>query len=125
MTRRATGRFEFEAKEQPREQQGRIRLTRTPMTKTFHGDMEGTSIAERLMAYVLPAASNAIGFEDFAAAGGSGAYVGFEYFRGTLGAARAASCSITTSAAMPAHDLPRVRFSQAPAPISSKRSAPS
>jgi hypothetical protein len=95
------------------------------MTKTFHGDVEGTSIAQLLMAYVLPDASNAIGFEDFAAAGGSGVYVGFEYFRGTLGGRPGSFVLHHNLAAMPAHDLPRVRFSQAPAPISSKGSAAS
>jgi hypothetical protein len=50
------------------EQEG-AKLARTHVTKTFHGDLEGTSTAELLMAY---------------AQDGSAAYVGFERIEGNL-----------------------------------------
>ncbi len=84
MSRQANGKFDLVADEQPWVQEGRLRLTRTRMAKTFHGDMNGETVAELLMAYVLPESADAIGFEDFAAAGGTGAYVGFERFSGTV-----------------------------------------
>jgi hypothetical protein len=56
--------------EQPYDEQEGAKLSRTRVTKTFHGDLEGTSTAELLMA--------------IAAAEGGMAYVGFERITGTL-----------------------------------------
>ncbi|CAN5355194.1 DUF3224 domain-containing protein [soil metagenome] len=63
MSTRATGTFDIETwDEKPYEEQEGARLTRTHVSKTFHG--EGKSTAELLMAY--------------AAVEGPAAYVGFE-----------------------------------------------
>ncbi len=65
MSTRATGTFAIETwDEKPYEEQEGARLARTSVSKTFHGDIEGESTAELLMAY--------------AAVEGSAAYVGFE-----------------------------------------------
>lgn len=65
MSTHAAGTFEIETwDEKPYEEQDGTRLTRTHLTKTFHGDIEGTSTAEMLMAY--------------GAVEGSAAYTGFE-----------------------------------------------
>jgi len=59
------GTFEIESwEEEPYDELEGARLTRTRLTKTFHGEVEGESTAELLMAY--------------AAEEGSAAYVGFE-----------------------------------------------
>jgi Protein of unknown function (DUF3224) len=65
MSTYAAGTFEIESwDEQPYEEHGGTRLTRTRLTKIFSGDVEGESAAELLMAY---------GSEE-----GSTAYVGLE-----------------------------------------------
>ena len=65
MTTRATGTFEIGTwDEQPYDEREGARLTRTRLTKTFRGDVDGESTAEMLMAY--------------AAEEGSAAYAGFE-----------------------------------------------
>lgn len=65
MSKSATGTFEIETwDEKPYDEREGTRLTRTHVTKTFYGEIEGTSTAELLMAY---------GAEE-----GSAAYVGFE-----------------------------------------------
>ena len=65
MGAQATGTFEIETwDEKPYDEEEGTRLTRTRVTKTFRGDVEGESVAELLMAY---------GSEE-----GSAAYVGFE-----------------------------------------------
>lgn len=65
MSTHAAGTFEIETwDEKPYDEQDGTRLTRTHLTKTFHGDIEGTSTAEMLMAY--------------GAVEGSAAYTGFE-----------------------------------------------
>lgn len=64
MTTQATGTFTIDTwEEEPYDEQDGIRLSRTRVTKTFHGQIEGHSTAELLMAYVQ---------------GNPGAYVGFE-----------------------------------------------
>lgn len=69
MSKSATGTFEIESwDEKPHDEREGTRLTRTRVTKTFHGDIEGESTAELLMAY---------GSEE-----GSAAYVGFERIAG-------------------------------------------
>ncbi|HEX2728555.1 MAG TPA: DUF3224 domain-containing protein [Rubrobacteraceae bacterium] len=65
MSTHAAGTFEIETwDEKPYDEQDGTKLTRTHLTKTFHGDIEGTSTAEMLMAY--------------GAVDGSAAYTGFE-----------------------------------------------
>lgn len=65
MGTRATGTFEIEAwDEKPYDEREGAKLTRTRVSKTFRGDVEGESTAELLMAY--------------AAGEGSSAYAGFE-----------------------------------------------
>jgi hypothetical protein len=56
--------------EQAYDEQEGAKLSRTRVTKTFHGDLEGTSTAELLMA--------------LASAEGGMAYVGFERITGSL-----------------------------------------
>ncbi|MEO7803747.1 MAG: DUF3224 domain-containing protein [Actinomycetota bacterium] len=56
--------------EEPYDEQDGSKLTRTRITKTFSGEVEGTSTAEALMAY---------------AQDGSVAYVGFERIVGAVG----------------------------------------
>ncbi len=71
MTKQATGTFEIESwDEKPYNEMEGAKLTRTQVTKTFHGDIEGESSAELLMAY---------GSEE-----GSAAYVGFERIVGRV-----------------------------------------
>lgn len=55
--------------EQPYDEQEGARLTRTRVTKTFQGEVEGTSTAELLMAYAQE---------------GSAAYVGLERIAGSV-----------------------------------------
>ncbi len=65
MGTRATGTFEIEAwDEKPYDEREGAKLTRTRVSKTFRGDVEGESTTELLMAY--------------AAGEGSSAYAGFE-----------------------------------------------
>jgi hypothetical protein len=65
MSTHAAGTFEIESwEEEPYDEREGAKLTRTRLTKTFRGDVEGESTAELLMAY--------------AAEEGSAAYVGFE-----------------------------------------------
>ena len=65
MGERAIGTFEIDSwDEETYDEHEGIKLTRTRMTKTFHGNIQGESTAELLMAY---------GSEE-----GSAAYVGFE-----------------------------------------------
>jgi Protein of unknown function (DUF3224) len=65
MGTQATGTFEIDSwDEEPYDDNDGAKLTRTRLTKTFRGDVEGESTAELLMAY--------------AAREGSAAYVGFE-----------------------------------------------
>lgn len=72
MAKRATGTFEIESwEEKPYDEAEGVKLTRTHVTKTFHGDIEGESSAELLMAY---------GSKE-----GSAAYVGFEHIVGRVG----------------------------------------
>lgn len=71
MSTRAKATFEINTwDEKPYDEQEGAKLTRTHVTKTFHGEVEGESTAELLMAY--------------AAEEGSAAYVGFERFLGRL-----------------------------------------
>ena len=71
MSESATGTFEIEIwDEKPYDEREGTRLARTHVTKTFHGEIEGTSTAELLMAY---------GSEE-----GSAAYVGFERLVGSV-----------------------------------------
>jgi hypothetical protein len=70
MSTRASSTFDIDSwDEQPYDEQEGAKLTRTRVTKTFHGDIEGTSTAELLMAYAQE---------------GSAAYAGFERIVGTL-----------------------------------------
>lgn len=70
MTTRATSTFDITAWEpQEYDDQDGIKLTRTHVGKAFHGDLEGSSTAELLMA-VAP--------------GGSAIYVGVERISGAL-----------------------------------------
>jgi hypothetical protein len=65
MSTHAAGTFEIESwEEEPYDEREGAKLTRTRLTKTFRGDVEGESTAELLMAY--------------ASEEGSAAYVGFE-----------------------------------------------
>ncbi len=65
MSPSVTGPFEIETwNEKPYGEQEGAMLIRTRLTKTFHGDVEGQSTAELLMAY--------------AAVEGSAAYISFE-----------------------------------------------
>ena len=57
--------------EQPWEDGLGARLTRARVTKTYHGEIEGTSVGELLMAYAEDTASRA--------------YVGFERITGRVG----------------------------------------
>jgi len=71
MSTSATGTFEIDGwDEKPYDEREGTRLTRTRVTKTFHGDIEGESTAELLMAY--------------GAMEGSAAYVGFERIVGSV-----------------------------------------
>ncbi len=66
----ATGTFVIDSWEAtPYDEQDGVNLSRTRVTKTFHGDVEGHSTAELLMA----------GAQD-----GSAAYVGFERIAGSI-----------------------------------------
>lgn len=70
MTKRAISSFDITAWEpQEYDDQDSVKLTRTRVTKTFHGDLEGSSTAELLMA---------------GAPGGSAVYVGIERISGRL-----------------------------------------
>jgi hypothetical protein len=57
--------------EQPWDNGRGARLTRTHVAKTYHGEIEGTSVGEMLMAYAEDTASRA--------------YVGFERITGRVG----------------------------------------
>jgi hypothetical protein len=71
MSTQATSTFTIETWDaQPYDEREDISLSRTRVTKTFHGELEGTSTAELLMA---------------GAPEGSAAYVGFERIEGRLG----------------------------------------
>ena len=71
MSTHAAGTFEIDSwDEQPYEEMEGTRLSRTRVTKTFSGDVEGESVAELLMAY---------GSEE-----GSAAYVGLERVMGSV-----------------------------------------
>lgn len=71
MNAHATGTFEIETwDEKPYDERDGTKLTRTHVTKTFHGDIEGTSTAELLMAY--------------GTVEGSAAYAGFERIVGSV-----------------------------------------
>src|SRR3712207_4936541 len=71
MSTHAAGTFEIQSwDEKPYEEQEGTRLSRTRLTKTFSGDVEGESAAELLMAY---------GSEE-----GSAAYVGLERVTGSV-----------------------------------------
>ena len=71
MSTSATGKFEIDSwDEKPYDEREGARLTRTRVTKTFNGDIEGESTAELLMAY--------------GAREGSAAYVGFERIVGSV-----------------------------------------
>jgi hypothetical protein len=71
MSTSATGTFEIDSwDEKPYDEREGARLTRTRVTKTFNGDVEGESTAELLMAY--------------GAREGSAAYVGFECIVGSV-----------------------------------------
>ena len=86
MSTHAAGTFEIESwDEQPYEEHYGTRLTRTRLTKTFSGDVEGESAAELLMAY---------GSEE-----GSAAYVGLERVTGSVHG-RSGSFVLRHSAAM-------------------------
>lgn len=66
----AEGRFDIDSwDEEPYDEKDGIKLTRTRVTKSFLGDMEGKSTAELLMAYAQE---------------GSAAYVGFERIVGSV-----------------------------------------
>ena len=70
MTKRAISSFDITAWEpQEYDDQDSVKLTRTRVTKTFHGDLEGNSTAELLMA---------------GAPSGSAVYVGIERISGRL-----------------------------------------
>lgn len=70
MTTRATGAFVIDTwDQQPYDEADGISLARTRVTKTFRGEIEGTSTAELLMAV---------------ARNGSMAYVGFERITATI-----------------------------------------
>lgn len=71
MSTSAAGTFEIETwDEKPYDEHEGTKLTRTRLTKTVHGDVEGTSTTELLMAY--------------GAVDGSAAYVGFERIVGRV-----------------------------------------
>lgn len=71
MSTHAEGTFEIATwDEKPYDELEDTKLTRTHVTKTFHGDIEGTSATELLMAY--------------GAIEGSAAYVGFERIVGRV-----------------------------------------
>lgn len=71
MSQQANGTFEIEDwDERPYDEHEGTKLTRTHVTKTFHGDVRGTSTAELLMAY--------------GAVEGSAAYAGFERIVGSV-----------------------------------------
>src|SRR4051812_20788450 len=70
MTVRASASFDIDSwDEQPYDDSDGAKLTRTRVTKTFRGELEGTSTAELLMVYAQE---------------GSAAYVGLERFHCTL-----------------------------------------
>lgn len=86
MSTRATGTFTIKSWDaKPYDEQDGVVLSRTRVTKTFHGELEGTSTAELLMAN--------------GAREGSAAYVGFERIAATL-AGRAGSFVLHHSATM-------------------------
>lgn len=61
---RAKGTFEIDSwEEKPYDERDGTKLTRTRVTKTFRGDVEGTSIAELLMAYVADEGVAYVGLE--------------------------------------------------------------
>jgi hypothetical protein len=71
MTTRATGTFEIDSwDEEPYDELEGTKLARARVAKTFHGDVEGTSTTDLLLAY---------GAEE-----GSAAYVGFERVVGSI-----------------------------------------
>ncbi|CAN5912307.1 DUF3224 domain-containing protein [soil metagenome] len=71
MSESATSKFEIESwDESPYDEREGTKLTRTRVTKTFHGDIEGESTTELLMAY--------------GSTEGSAAYVGFERIVGSV-----------------------------------------
>ena len=70
MSTYATGTFEIEDwDEKPFDEQEGAKLTRAHLTKTFHGDVEGASTTDLLLAYAQE---------------GSAAYVGLERFVGRV-----------------------------------------
>src|SRR5437899_6699652 len=70
MSQRATATFDLDTwKEEPYDDLDGTKLTRSRVTKTFHGDVVGRGIVELLMAY---------------APEGSGAYCGLERIVGTV-----------------------------------------
>ena len=50
MSRQASGTFDIDSwEEQPYDERDGVKLSRTRVTKTFHGEIEGQSTAELLM----------------------------------------------------------------------------
>ena len=59
-----TGGFQIESwREEPYDERDEVKLTRTHVTKTFHGDLEGHGAAELLMAYAREGSAAYAGFE--------------------------------------------------------------
>lgn len=78
MSTRATGTFDIDAWEAtPYDEAEGATLTRTRVTKTFHGEIEGTSTAELLMASAQDGSAAYAGFERIACRlnGRSGSFV--------------------------------------------------
>lgn len=74
----ATGTFEINGwDERPYDESGGVRLVRTRVTKTFRGEVEGTSTAELLMTFVADEGVAYVGLERFAASvdGRDGSFV--------------------------------------------------
>lgn len=64
MGERATGTFEIDFWEEgPYDERDGVKLTRTRVTKTFRGEVEGTSTAELLMTYVADEGVAYVGLE--------------------------------------------------------------
>lgn len=64
MGSQATGTFTIDTwEEEPYDERDGAKLTRTRVTKTFHGQIEGQSTAELLMAYAQEGSAAYVGFE--------------------------------------------------------------
>lgn len=101
MTEQAVATFEIDRwEERPYDEHEDTKLTRTHVTKTFSGNIEGTSTAELLMAY--------------GAVPGSAAYTGFERITAWINGRSGSFTLHHTATSDTSHDPPTATWSVVP-----------